>query len=244
MLPQLNSLSSVVSFVLILCSCQASEPIWPTFSFDLQRTGQSTAPAINSPRLRCAYKTPEADEKIYSSAAIGSDGTIYFASIETVVPSRGYVYAIDSKDCSERWRFDAGDWVEASITLNANDDVLVGTAFGDFYSIASDGTLNWKHEGAASDEGFYPDSIMSSALLIEDVIVVGSRDEHLYFFNASTGGVIRRILLQGDVHSSPALSRDGALVYAMHADAARPNASVTTSSTEAGNPPVVILERK
>jgi hypothetical protein len=124
-----------------------------------------------------------------------------------------------------KWRVSAGDWVEASITLTSQDDVLVGTAAGDFFSLASDGSLNWKHEGPGNS-GFYPDSIMSSGLLVgpnDDMLVVGSRDENLYFFNVTDGDVIRRINLGGDVHSSPALSRDGRLVYAFHAGAARPN---------------------
>ena len=68
---------------------------------------------------------------VYSSPAIGSNGTIYVGSRD------GKLYAINP-DGSEKWAFNTGDIVYSSFAIGSDGNVYVGSSDGKLYAIYGD----------------------------------------------------------------------------------------------------------
>lgn len=67
----------------------SNKPIWPMFRYNAEHTGRCPYDTSkNNGKLKWKYKT---GRKIYSSPAIGADGTVYVGSEDD------YLYAIGSK---------------------------------------------------------------------------------------------------------------------------------------------------
>jgi len=73
----------------------------------------------------------ETDDGVYSSPAIGSDGTIYIGSED------GNIYAINP-DGSKKWAFLTGDFVESSPAIGSDGTIYVGSGDGNVYAINGD----------------------------------------------------------------------------------------------------------
>ena len=58
---------------------------------------------------------------MFSSPAIGSDGTIYVGSFDN------NLYAINHTYGSEKWRFETGDWIYSSPAIGADGTIYVGS---------------------------------------------------------------------------------------------------------------------
>ncbi len=76
-------------------------------------------------------------DSIYSSPAIGADGTIYIGS------SDSKLYAIESNG-KEKWKFTAGGPINSSPAIEANGTIYVGSKDNKFYAIKPDGKKKWK----------------------------------------------------------------------------------------------------
>ncbi len=74
---------------------------------------------------------------IESSAAIGSDGSIYFGSKD------GFLYALSS-DGKLKWKFNATTWVTSSPVIDDSGTIYFGSNDYYFYALHLDGTLKWK----------------------------------------------------------------------------------------------------
>jgi outer membrane protein assembly factor BamB len=133
-------------------------------------------------------------DNLYSSPAIGSDGTVYVGSQDN------HVYAIDP-DGTLKWRYQTGGVVRASPAIAADGTVYVGSYDNLFYAIRPDGTLEWNYTTAIN--------IPSSAAIAADgTVYFGSGDEHIYALNP--GGTLRWRKRTGRVvYSSPAVGADG-----------------------------------
>jgi outer membrane protein assembly factor BamB len=75
---------------------------------------------------------------VWSSPAIGADGTIYVGS--------GYMdrklYAINP-DGSQKWSFDTGGSVRSSPAIGADGTIYVGSDDNKLYAINPDGSQKW-----------------------------------------------------------------------------------------------------
>ncbi|RKX23636.1 MAG: hypothetical protein DRP45_10060 [Candidatus Zixiibacteriota bacterium] len=127
--------------------------------------------------LKWEFKTDFGDNwpqaaGIFSSAAIGPDGTIYFGSLD------GFMYAIeDSVTYAKlRWKNNPGVWpFYSSPIISPEGTVYAGSLDFRLYAFGSDGQVNWS----------FPTSwcIFSSAVFgLDNVIHVGSKDHNLYSF--------------------------------------------------------------
>ncbi|RLJ01815.1 MAG: hypothetical protein DRP11_03845, partial [Candidatus Aenigmatarchaeota archaeon] len=81
----------------------------------------------------------QAGGEIFSSPAIGNDGTIYFGSTDT------YVYALNP-DGSLKWKFQTEDWVKGSPSIGEDGSVYVCSNDKHLYAINPNGTLEWKQD--------------------------------------------------------------------------------------------------
>ncbi len=133
---------------------------------------------------------------IYSSPAIGADGTIYVGSRD------GRLYALTA-DGILKWSFETGDAIDASPSIAADGTIYVGSGDFRFYAINGDGTVKWSYPTG--------DRIRSSAAIGPDgAIYVGSGDYKLHAINPN--GTFRWSFPTGrGIYSSPAIAFDGTI---------------------------------
>ena len=133
--------SIVVSVLFLVVGCIPSE----------------TSTNNQSGSLKWKYET---NRGIYSSPAIGSDGTIYVGSGDS------YLYAINP-DGSLKWKYKTDDWISSSPAIGRNGTIYVGS-YKYLYAIKPDGSLKWKYE---TDDWIY---FSSPAIDSDGTIYVGS----------------------------------------------------------------------
>ncbi len=133
---------------------------------------------------------------IYSSPAIGADGTIYIGSLD------GSIYALNAEG-TLKWSFATGDSIDSSPAIGRDGTIYIGS--GDFrlYAINADGTLKWSYMTG--------DRIRSSPAIGPDgTIYVGSGDYKLHAVNEN--GIFKWSFATGrGIYSSPAIGRDGTI---------------------------------
>ena len=108
------------------------------------------------------------------------DGVAYIGSYGTQFSTtEGYVYAVDTTDGSELWRFtDAGGPVGDAPTV-ANDTVYFGSDDDKLYAVDSaDGTEIWN---------VTTDGSVTSPTVDNGVVYAASRDDHIYAVYADNG---------------------------------------------------------
>lgn len=120
----------------------------------------------------------------------------------------------------ELWRFQAGDAVFASPTVDAAGNIYFGSVDGKFYSLDAGGTERWSTQTG--------DWIESSAALSPDesVVYFGSWDNNLYALDTDSGAQNWVFETGSLIFSSPAVADDGSVfvggadgfVYALNAD--------------------------
>jgi hypothetical protein len=152
---------------------------------------------------------------IAASAAVGTDGTIYIPSFDSML------YALDPHTGAEKWHFKTNDHIYASAAL-AHDAqgkttaIYFGSADGTLYALRPDGSLLWKY-----DTG---DVIRSSPVIgrtpdgLNDIIYFGDGNGKIYALNAD-GGTRRwsfdttpadpELRDRNDLNGSPALGQTG-----------------------------------
>jgi len=135
---------------------------------------------------------------VYSSPAIGSDGTIYVGSRDN------NLYAINP-DGSQKWAFSTGNDVLSSPAIGSDGTIYVGSISynNNLYAINPDGSQKW----VFSTEG----TVFSSPAISSDgTIYVGCGEGNLYAINPD--GSQKWAFSTGDgVNSSPAISSEGTI---------------------------------
>lgn len=144
----------------------------------------------------------------------------------------GYVYSIDSETCELNWEFNTGSWIEGSLVVD-DGVVYVGNGDGFFYALdALTGERKWEYilpkENAICDLlGFsfifyaiFCDTraFFSSPLVFNNIVYFGSRDGYLNMLDQESGDVMKRVKVNGDMHSALALSLDQARLYGATAE--------------------------
>ena len=188
---------------------QLADTPWPMIHHDLQHTGRSPYTGPGQPIVRWSFA---ANSWIQSSAAIGSDGTIYVGSTDH------NLYAIDP-DGQLEWSFATGSFIDSSPAIDVDGTIYVGSWDSTLYAINPDGALKWSFKA----DGPIPAS--SPAIGSDGTIYIGSFDHHLYAIN-SNGTLKWKFLADDEIHSTPALGSDetiyvgshGAKLYAINPD--------------------------
>ncbi|MBK1877918.1 PQQ-binding-like beta-propeller repeat protein [Pelagicoccus mobilis] len=138
----------------------------------------------------------ETGAEIFGSAAVASDGSVFFGS------RSGNVYALNS-DGSEKWIVSTGDWVDSSPALSKDESVVyAGSWDNKLYALATDsGAVLWT---------FTAGSLITASPALDDEgnLYFGSSDG--FFYSVDSTGELRWFYFVGaELDSSPAVSEDG-----------------------------------
>jgi outer membrane protein assembly factor BamB len=133
---------------------------------------------------------------VYSSPAIGSDGTIYVGSYDN------NLYAINPNG-SKKWAFKTANGLYSSPAIGSDGTIYVGSYDNNLYAINPNGSKKWAFKTG--------DNVYSSPAIGNDgTIYVGSWDKNLYAINPD--GSKKWAFKTGNwVSSSPAIGSDGTI---------------------------------
>jgi len=131
---------------------------------------------------------------VYSSPAIGADGTIYVGSIDKKV------YALEANG-TKRWEFETGGAVYSSPAIGADGTIYIGSDDNKVYALEANGTKRWEFETG-------DDVYSSPAIGADGTIYIGSDDNKVYALNPD-GTKKWEFETGDDVCSSPAIGADG-----------------------------------
>ncbi len=133
---------------------------------------------------------------IYSSPAIGADGTIYVGS------SGGGLYAVNP-DGTLKWNYGLSSSIYSSPAIGADGTIYFGSDDGNLYAINPDGTLGWTYNTGAF-------IYSSPAIGADGTIYFGSDDGNLYAINPD-GTLGWTYNTDRVVRSSPVVAADGTI---------------------------------
>jgi outer membrane protein assembly factor BamB len=151
---------------------------------------------------------------VFSSPAL-ANGIVYAGSND------GNLYAINAADGSLAWKFAANLGIASSPAVDAGV-VYFSSVDGGIYAVTADtGQLKWKFrtEGerrfaAAGIHGIPPahemmpdpyDVFLSSPVIVNGRVFIGSGDHNVYALDAATGSVVWKYTTGDVVHASPAV---------------------------------------
>jgi len=121
----------------------------------------------------------ETGDDVFSSPAIGSDGTVYVGS------SDKKLYAINGKTGVKLWEFETGSYVPPSPAIGTDGTVYVGSRDKKLYAInGKTGVKLWEFEtrGAVSS---------SPAIGFDGTVYGGSQDNKLYAIKTDSKGLAK-----------------------------------------------------
>jgi len=184
---------------------------WPMRGHDLSHTGRSPYVGAQTPTKKWDFAI---GDWLYSSPAIGADGTVYVGGINDKV------YALNPNG-TKKWEFITGHWVESSPAIGADGTIYIGSCDENVYALNPDGTKKWDF----ATEGFV---ISSPAIGADGTIYIGSDDDNVYALNPD-GTRKWDFTTAGNVESCPAVGADGTIyvrsdyekVYALNPDGTR-----------------------
>jgi len=152
----------------------------------------------------------ETGAEVWSSPAIGSDGTLYVGS------SDKKVYALDGKSGVKNWEFETGDEVLSSPAIGSDGTVYVGSGDKKVYALnGKTGAKNWEFD--TKDEVY-----CSPSIGVDGTIYIGSHGEYstgsgkytrtpkFYALDGKTGVKKWGIKMEGSSASS-AIGPDGTI---------------------------------
>jgi outer membrane protein assembly factor BamB len=165
----------------------ASVQMKPTFitllALCLFLVGCGTTPKGINQTSKVEVRTPiwefETRGDVFSSPAIGSDGTVYVGSYDKKL------YAINGKSGVKLWEFKTGGAVTSSPAIGSDGTVYVGSEDGKLYAInGKSGVKLW--------ELVMGNSVSSSPAIGSDgTVYVGSADNKLYAIKTDSKGLAK-----------------------------------------------------
>ncbi len=162
----------------------------------------------NSGKLRLDYRkslkgrTPLAGSIVTS--LLGDENFLYFGTIGSEDPTKSYLYALDVKGDSVKWRYETSAGIESSPTIFRNK-IYFGSDNGSFYCLNKDGTLAWAAPYSPGTGG----SFYASAVASGNAVYAPSTDGRLYAINANDGTLLWTYpgtgspAITGGIYSSP-----------------------------------------
>ena len=173
--------------------------VWPFFEQNLRHTSRSPyGTGHNSGIKKWEFVT---GSFIFSSPAIGSDGTIYVGSYDKKL------YALNP-DGTKKWEFLTGSQIYSSPAIGSDGTVYVGSGDKKVYAINPDGTKKW--------EFLTGKNVQASPIIGSDgTVYVGSHDFKLYALNPD-GTKKWEFATGNSIVSSPAIGSDGTIYVGSH----------------------------
>lgn len=148
----------------------------------------------------------EAADSIYSTPAIGADGTVYVGSYD------GNLYALYSQSGKLKWRFETGGAIASSPAIGADGTIYIGSGDGILYALDPEANDEHREKWSFATKG----SVHASPVIGADgTIYIGSYDGKMYALNPNADDDEREIWsykIGGRIDSSPAIGADG-IIY-------------------------------
>jgi len=193
---------------------------WWMFGMGPEHTRRSSYLGAQTSNVRWSFPTGAG---VYSSPAIGADGTVYVGSQD------GNLYAINP-DGTEKWSFTIGGWIRSSPAVGPDGTVYVGCDDDMLFAVNPDGSEYWSLLLGA-------DVRSSPAVGPDGTVYVGCSNSNLYAIHPE--GVIKWAFATGGlIQSSPALGPDGTVyvgsfdnnIYAVNPDGSEMWSNGTSSA--------------
>ena len=137
-------------------------------------------------------------DEILSSAAVGSDGTVYIGS------ENGRLTALTSEG-RRKWIFHAEAGIKSSPAVGEDGTVYVGSRDKNFYAVNLEGKEQWRIETGGS-------IVSSPAIGSDGTIYFGSGDRNLYAVTPE-GSIVWKYRTGSLITSSPAIGSDGSIYF-------------------------------
>lgn len=174
-------------------------------------TGRAALFAINPDgTLKWRYIL-ESSDFVFSSPAIGSEGTIYIGGETSTGGDLSFVYAINA-DGTLKWKYEisGGRPVRSSPAVDVNGTVYVatkasGTAEAELLALNPDGTLGWSYTVGQAD------IYCSPAVGENGLIYFGAENGIFYALNPDGTENWKYATKNGITWSSPAIDIDGTI---------------------------------
>lgn len=135
---------------------------------------------------------------VYSSPAVGYDGTIYVGSLD------GQLYALSSNG-QKKWSFSTGGAVYASPAIGVDGAILIGSVDGKIYAVHPDGTRKWVFAAAGE--------VYASAAVGRNGIIYFGTWTGMFYSLDSDGAKLWSFRSGGHIWSSPAIGADGTIYF-------------------------------
>jgi outer membrane protein assembly factor BamB len=150
----------------------------------------------NNGSLKWKYNT---GDHIYSSPAIGEDGTIYFGCEDY------NIYAL-YQNGTLRWKYKTGSFVQSSPAIGDDGTIYCGSHDGNLYALyPNNGTLKWKFPTGNWVHG-------SPTISSDGIIYFGSDSGYLYAIYQNNG-TMKWMCNVGSMRASPALDAEEILYF-------------------------------
>jgi outer membrane protein assembly factor BamB len=162
------------------------------------------------------------EDRVWATPVV-SGGTVYVASLDH------YLYALDVETGAERWRFEAGGAISATPVL-AGGTLWVGDFGSTLYQVDLEtGEAAWTFEAN--------DWLWASPLLDGDVLYFADVGGNIYALNVSERVMVwdSPVSIDDILHSQPALSADGSLLYVAGYEKGQVHAIDVATGTERGS---------
>jgi eukaryotic-like serine/threonine-protein kinase len=135
------------------------------------------------------------------------NGTVYFGSGDH------YIYALDVKSGSLRWKFQTGDVVHSSPAI-VDGTLFIGSWDTYLYALdAATGKEKWRFKTGEDPEAHNHIGIQASPVVADNIVYFGCRDAYVYALDAASGIQKWKFSTDGSwVNNSPAVS-DGKIFF-------------------------------
>ncbi len=206
---------------------------WPRFHRDIGSTGLSP---IDTSSVTGAFQWGfTTGDYVYSSPAMGWDGTVYVGSDD------GKLYAVTPSG-TLRWSYATGSpiWY-SSPAVSSRGMIYIGSSDGKLYAIEPNGTLapGWPFSTGG------PIWYSSPAIGADGTVYIGSSDGKLYAIGAG-GGLKWTYTTSSQIYASPAIGADGTVyigsgngsVYAINPANGMPEWSYATGASIYSSPAI------
>ena len=196
---------------------------WATFKGDAQRSGHIRQDVdVSRLQLEWQHRLPTA----VVSSPVAADGQAFVGG------ENGNLYAFDLIGQRLQWIYPSGDAISSTPAV-AEGLVYFLSLDGTFHAVSAEsGSLIWSFQ-TQGEERFSArhymgikqtddpirdpwDFYLSSPLVAEGRVYVGSSDRHLYALDAESGELLWAYRTAGLVHASPALAGDTLVIGDWH----------------------------
>lgn len=169
---------------------------WPLGRGSQRATGVAACTLPAQPELLWKFPAPDG---AFESTPIIFDGTVYIGCLN------GYLYALNLKDGSEKWKFKTELGFYAAPAIR-NGLIFIGDSEGRFYCLdAAHGEIKWGPFATGAE-------IDSGANFHHGRVLFGSQDANLYCLNAATGDLVWKFAIDDQIRCFPTVIGDRSFV--------------------------------